>query len=191
MKHDLSIEGYAYRLRPISLEDARFVVKLRTDASLGKYLNSTSTKISDQESYIRRYYERVGDYYFVIEKMETREQEGLIAIYDLDDKEKTAEWGRWIIKPSSMAGLESAYLIYKVSFDLLDLKTVYCRTIAKNERVVSFHDSCGLTRNKILKNYAEIDGVIYDSIEHSWEKKNWLESGLRLEKLILRLSDRK
>lgn len=191
MRHDISMEGYAYRLRPIRLEDAGFVVELRTDASLGKYLNSTSTKISDQESYIRRYYERVGDYYFVIEKMETREQEGLIAIYDLDDKEKTAEWGRWIIKPSSMAGLESAYLIYKFSFEILGLKSVYCRTIAKNEKVVSFHDSCGLTRNKILKNYAEIDGAIYDSIEHSWEKKNWLESGLRLEKLILRLSDRK
>jgi len=188
VKHEISIEGYIYRLRPIGLEDAGFVVELRTDVSLGKYLHSTSTKISDQENYIRNYYERIGDYYFVVERIETRQREGLIAIYDIDDKEKTAEWGRWIIKKGSMAAVESALLIYRIAFEMLGLDTVYCRTVMANKSTVSFHDSTGVSRYRIMKNNVKLSNGVYDSIEHRMRKEEWLEVKMNLEDKVVKLS---
>ena len=115
------MEGYAFRLRPITDNEAAFVVELRSNPELNRFLHAISNRIEDQLAWLARYYEREGDYYFVIERRMNGMPEGVIALYNIDLATSSGEWGRWILRPGSLAAVESAYLIYRIAFELLEL----------------------------------------------------------------------
>ena len=173
MKHDLHIGGFAFDLRPITLEDADFIVELRSDRQHCRFLRPFPLTLETQRAYLEEYFRREGDYYFVVERRRDNHREGLAAIYDVNLEKRCAEWGRWILRPHSLAAAECALRIYEAAFDHLHLDEVYCRTIAKNEQVVGFHDRCGLARRAILPGYASFEGTTYDSIEQVLTRENW------------------
>ena len=173
MKHDIRIEGPAYRLRPVMLEDAGPMVALRTDPERAKFLNETSPRVEDQERYIRAYFDKGGDYYFVVERKSDGKWEGTVAVYDIDPVRRQGEWGRWILRDGSMAAIESAWLIYRVAFEVLGLALVYCRTIAENKTVIEFHRHCGVKDIGIIRNHAVIRGHAYDSFEQHMTVDRW------------------
>ena len=183
MRHDLTIEGYAFRLRPIADGDAEMVIELRSDPALNRYLHVSSNRVEDQLAWFAAYYDRPGDYYFVIERCSNGMPEGVIALYDIDNDARRGEWGRWILKPGSLAAIESAWLIYRVGFDMLGLQNVYCRTVADNAKVVSFHDSCGITARRLLPQHFDLGGRRHDAIEHQVDREGWERIRPRLEML--------
>lgn len=190
MNHNIVLEGLAYRLRPIGIEDAETIVDIRLhDRQRNRFINPISDEVAEQQAYLRSYLDREGDYYFVVERRSTGEPEGLIAIYDVDRVNPGwAEWGRWVTLPGSPAAPESAWLIYKTGFETLGLDLLYSRTVAKNERVVSFHDSCGLARYKRLVDYVTLDGGLQDSIEHHLVKDTWPEVDRKLAPIVARVA---
>lgn len=164
MKHNFSMEGFAYRLRPIRLDDAQFIIDVRLeDAERNKYIHRISRDVSDQEAWLNRYFEREGDYYFVIENRLTGEREGLIGFYDAADGK--AEWGRWVVKKGSLAAVESVDLVYRIAFEMAGLNELYCRTLELNSEVVSFHTSIGEQERQLLVDAFEIDGEKYNAVE--------------------------
>src|SRR5262245_30670098 len=158
LRHDRQVVGQGFRLRPVELGDAAFIVDLRGRA--GRFLNRGASTVSEQVDWLERYFERDGDYYFVIETADAAWREGLVGVYDVDARERSAEWGRWVIEPGSSAAIESALLVYRLAFDQLALERVSCRTLSENASVVAFHDSCGLAR-----------AAISTSIEHDGERR--------------------
>ena len=183
MRHNLTVEGYAFRLRPITDKDAGLVVALRSNPELNRFLHASSNRIEDQLIWLAHYYEREGDYYFVVERRSNGMPEGVIALYDIDPAANSGEWGRWILKPGSLAAVESAYLIYRTAFELLGLSSVYCRTVADNGKVVSFHDSCGITSRRLLPQHFDLGGHRHDAVEHRVDKASWPGIKAQLEKL--------
>lgn len=190
MKHELTIDGYAFRLRPISDLDAEFILNIRNNQLLNRYLHPISDRIEDQIAWLHHYYTRLNDYYFVIERRKTGNPEGLISVYDIDLSSRCGEWGRWIICKESLAAVESAWLIYRVAFELLNLDIVYSRTIADNRRVVSFHDACGITSRNVLKQHFKIGDEKFDAIQHNMKRENWVDIEPFIQK-IARLTARK
>ncbi|SJN57296.1 hypothetical protein VR7878_02228 [Vibrio ruber DSM 16370] len=165
MKKNISIDGVSYRLRPVRLDDANYIVKLRLeDLERSKYINPISNDIKKQEEWISQYLNKEDDYYFVIENIFTNKSEGLISIYNINNEK--AEWGRWVISKSSISAIESVDLIYQVAFNYLGLKRLYCRTIVDNIAVVAFHDNIPQKRGSIIENHVSINGIQYDVIEH-------------------------
>src|SRR5258708_7333495 len=132
-----------YRLRPVRLEDAEFIVNLRRDPRNSRIIHPTSPSIADQQEWLRTYFQREGDLYFIIENKDTHAPVGTVGICEIDAQRRTAEWGRWIVQPGSRAGLESAWLVYQVVFERLQLDSCYQRVVAGNERCLSFHERCG------------------------------------------------
>lgn len=164
MKHNFFMEGFAYRLRPIRLDDAQFIIDVRLeDAERNKYIHRISRDVSDQETWLNRYFEREGDYYFVIENRLTGEREGLIGFYDAADGK--AEWGRWVVKKGSFAAVESVDLVYRIAFEMAGLNELYCRTLELNSEVISFHTSIGEEKRQLLVDAFEIDGEKYNAVE--------------------------
>lgn len=192
MNHDVVIEGPTYRIRPVRVDDAAIMVEIRTgDPLRSRYMNPTSPDVSKQEVYLRSYLERDGDAYFMVEHAGTSEPEGLVAIYDIGDVAPGwAEWGRWVLRPGSAAATESAWLVYRAAFEALELDLVYCRTVAANESVVSFHDSCGLERHATLTDYVTIGDVTYDSVEHRADRDAWPRIDKRLGRIVERFASR-
>lgn len=185
MLHDFNSSGYAFRLRPVTDADAGLIANLRADPVLGRFLHRSSPRVEDQLKWLTAYYARPGDFYFVIERRHNDRVEGVIAIYDVDYDALAGEWGRWILRSGSLAAVESALLIYRMAFEVLQLKTVYCRTVKENESVVAFHDSCGIADKKLLKDHFLINGALVDAIEHRVGIESWIDLRARLEKLAV------
>ncbi len=166
MKHDIVIDGFAYRLRPVTLEDAPFIVASRLeDKERNKFINPISPDPEKQKDWIEAYFKREDDYYFVIENVLTHNPEGLIGIYDIHGGK--GEWGRWVVKKGSLAAVESVDLMYKAAFNALKLNEIYCRTVAKNLSVASFHDTLPQPRRATGKPPSvQIDGIEYEMVEH-------------------------
>lgn len=181
MFHTHEIKGIHCKLRPVRLADASFIVDTRNDPDQTLFLNEVSDDVSTQREWLRAYFNRQDDYYFVVESA-SGVSSGLIALYDI--KENAGEWGRWIIKGPPTVSVESALLIYKFAFEVIGLDSVYCRTVANNTNVVSFHDSCGLRRSTLLKDAFFIRGSYYDAIEHSLTKVEFPSVGSMLERVL-------
>lgn len=190
MRHDLCIEGIAYRLRPIADGDAALVIGLRCNPAVPHLLHEISDRVEDQLAWLQRYYERTGDYYFVVERRDSGIAEGVVAVYEIDRDKGTGEWGRWFLKPGSLAAVESAWLIYRTAFELLGLTSVYSRTTAANSAVVSFHESCGLAPGRLLPLHFRINGQLLDAIEHRIDHANWPGLEARLRTLSARTARR-
>ena len=182
--------GYSYKLRPIELSDAQFILDVRLeDEKKSKYIHKIENNIKLQEKWLNEYFERENDYYFVIENLFSKEKEGLIGIYNIDGK--SAEWGRWILKGGSLASFESVMLIYNVGFEKLGLEEMYTKTISENKQVVNFHTELGAKNRQIITNGVELENITYDVTEqyvtkeiYSTEIKNKLKE--RCKKLFER-----
>jgi len=183
MRHNLNLAGPAFRLRPITDADASLVLELRGNKKLNRFLHSTSQDLDDQLAWFTRYYKRAGDYYFVVEKQESGASEGVISLYDVDFQAGSGEWGRWILRPGSLAAVESAWLIYRCAFEQLGLDRVFCRTVADNLSVVSFHDSCGITTRRLIPRHFIIEGKSVDAVEHHVTRQAWSVIDPLLQKL--------
>ena len=170
MKHKISVEGFGYRLRPVKLSDAQFIIDARLeDAERNRFIHTISTDVSLQENWLNNYFEREGDYYFVVENRITGQPEGLIGVYDVQDGR--AEWGRWVIKKDSLAAVESVDLAYRAAFERIGLEELYCRTVQDNVEVVSFHESIGEKTRRIIENAFEINGEMYNAVEQYANKE--------------------
>jgi RimJ/RimL family protein N-acetyltransferase len=190
MRHDLHIEGQAFRLRPVTADDGAAIVALRNRPELSRFINATSADPADQYAWLEGYHGRAGDYYFIVEGSDGA-FEGTIALYDVDAELGIAEWGRWILRPNSLAAVESALLLYRLAFDRLGLEAVYCRTVAANEAVVSFHNSCGLESGGIQAGGFERDSIQHDLIEQRLRRENWPAVEARLAGLAAAVARRR
>jgi RimJ/RimL family protein N-acetyltransferase len=185
VRHDFAFDGRAFRLRPVAERDAEFIVELRR--SRGRFLNRGADSIAAQLAWMAAYWRRDGDFYFVIERRADARREGLVGIYALDPRERTAEWGRWVLTTGSNAAIESVLLVYRCAFDALGLDDIRCRTLAEHRTVVSFHDSCGLER---LPEPVTVDhdGERCAAVEHRLSRSNWQRVEARLDALAARLA---
>jgi RimJ/RimL family protein N-acetyltransferase len=162
-----------YRLRPVALEDAPFIVELRTDPSRNGFLHEVSPRVEDQVAWLEAYFARPGDYYFIVEDSATGAPQGTVGVYDVAADLSGAEWGRWILKPGSMAALESAWMIYETAFAKLGLASVSSRTLVDNGKVLSFHDNFGARRIAVLEGHFLVRGIRKSAVEHQITAEEW------------------
>jgi len=169
----------------VAESDSAFIVDLRGRS--GKYLNRGAATLNAQMAWLRRYFGRDGDFYFVVESRDDARREGLIGLYDFEATSGSAQWGRWVLQPDSNAAIESALLIYRSAFETLSLERVFCRTLVENAQVVAFHDSCGLQRvpAPVL---IEHNGECRAAVEHSLTRSAWPAVRLRLDRLAVRFA---
>jgi RimJ/RimL family protein N-acetyltransferase len=187
LEHNLSMRGHAYGLRPVALADAEYIFGLRSAS--GRFLNRGASSEREQRTWLENYFLRPDDYYFVIEHSSDGRAEGLVGIYDVNRETRTAEWGRFVLRPGSCAAVETALLVYRCAFDVLGLVRVYCRTLADNAQVVAFHDSCGLERAPEVVMVAH-DGRRREAVEHLLDRAGWPNVRERLDRLAARLAAR-
>lgn len=186
MKHDYKIAGPSYSLRPVNDNDISFICELRGNVALNKYIHAGEVNEEKQAEWMSNYYSRENDYYFVIIENNSLSPCGLISAYNVTKYE--CEWGRWIIKPGSMCALESAWLIYKFCFDTLNLTEVYCRTVSNNKRVIAFHNSMNIRISQFFESHFDINGFVFDAIEHRLTSIEWEELQVPITKKLNRLA---
>ena len=173
MRHSIRVDCIRYRLRPVAVEDASFIVAVRTDHALNRFVHEVSGRVEDQVTWLQSYFDRAGDYYFIVEDVDSCRPQGTIGLYNRALGSCEAEWGRWILRRDSMAALESAWLICETAFSILRLSSICSRTLAENQTVISFHDSFGASREAVLVNHFTVHGEYKTAIEHRITAAEW------------------
>jgi len=139
---DLTIRGRKVALRGVTERDAEFILALRTDASLNRYLSATDNDLGRQRRWISEYRQRDTEWYFIIEDL-TGAALGTVRIYDV--RGKSFCWGSWVLAGDapSHAAIESALLVYEFAFGWLGFSASHFDVRKDNERVIAFHRRFG------------------------------------------------
>jgi RimJ/RimL family protein N-acetyltransferase len=138
------IVGKNIKLRSVKVEDSNFILSLRLNPDLNKHLNPTSPDLEAQKIWIEQQIKRELDYYFIIESLDGIPL-GTISVYDINTKQKSFNWGRWIIlkKAPSYVAVESTILVYNFAFNVLNLQKAISEVRIENKNVIRFHLSYG------------------------------------------------
>ena len=134
-------EKYTY-LRQVKVEDAEFILSLRTDPIYSRYINDTENDLDIQIEWITQQQSKPDDYYFVICDSDNNPK-GVISLYNFDHDGKNAEMGRLICPKSPIQLIESLILIGIFGFEILGLKSVFYRMNPDNQETISVTRNLG------------------------------------------------
>jgi RimJ/RimL family protein N-acetyltransferase len=156
------ILGKYLNLRIAREEDAAFILELRLDPILNKFISKTDPSVEKQIEWIKKVYNKDNDFTFIIEDKKSNKC-GTVAIYDIDYSTGRAEWGRLIIKQHALfiLPIEATIQLLNFAFNTLHLKQLYGGANNLNKQVVDFH-----------KIYADVSS---EEETHTWftfEEKN-------------------
>ncbi|KAF0238242.1 MAG: N-acetylglucosamine-1-phosphate [Prolixibacteraceae bacterium] len=121
------IEKYGIVLRVVKEEDAEFILKLRTDVKLSRFISHTVPDLEAQIKWIKKYKKREesGQEYYFIAEDKKGEKYGTIRIYNFDDN--SFEIGSWLFLPKSPLGMaiKAQFIGFELGFERL--KAEFCR----------------------------------------------------------------
>ena len=132
-------------LKLVSIDDAKFIIDIRSDKNLSKYLSPTTQNLYDQKKWIEEYKKREHnkkEFYFII-KIKNNISLGTIRIYNIFDDIFT--WGSWILIKDSpnYAALESALTLYSFAFDKMKFIKSTFDVKKENIKVIKIHEKLG------------------------------------------------
>lgn len=136
------LQGRYVNLREVRVEDAEFILSLRTDEKKSKYLHKTDNDLAKQIRYIERYKSLNNEYYFIIENKELLPL-GTLRISNIKGTDFTA--GSWLMidNATSEESIEGEYLLKRYAFEVLNLEKNYFDVRKGNKRVLNFHKMYG------------------------------------------------
>ena len=170
MEHSLRAEGFGVRLRPVRMEDAAFIVWLRNlDHAKGR-VGDSATDVAGQQAWLKTYFERDGDYYFVIETL-AGIAVGVYGIYDFQGT--SAESGRWIIRPEAPAAIPSAILAFDLAFGRLGRSELRVATVSTNHQVLSLNRKFGFRQTHVTPAAQVIGGKAVDLVHFVLAAEDW------------------
>jgi RimJ/RimL family protein N-acetyltransferase len=186
VKHDIRLEGFAYSLRPVELADAEFIVSVRTPER-SRFMHDIDRTIQAQRDWIARHFERPGEYYFVIERKDTGSPEALSSLLTPDPESRSIQWGRFITRPGSRAGVEAAIFMHRAAFDVLGFDQIWGDVIADNQKMLAYCDS--IFHDPIGRVQLSVDGKQVEGIRRGITREQWKAVESRLIEKARRIAE--
>jgi RimJ/RimL family protein N-acetyltransferase len=177
MNHNVSAEGYGVRLRPVRLEDSGFIIWLRNLEHAKGRIGDSATDVANQEAWLKKYFDRQDDYYFLIETLGGLSV-GTYGLWDFHDG--GAESGRWIVRPGVPAAVPSAILGLNIAFGTLGLKQIRVKTVITNASVLSLNRKFGMKQTFVETDSQMIGGKMADQIHFVLSPEDWRAAHERL-----------
>ena len=170
MQHTLTTEGFGVRLRPVRMEDAAFIVWLRNLDHVKGRVGDSATDTTSQEAWLKKYFERPGDFYFIVET-----QGGLpVGAYGIYDQVGTsAESRRWVMRPEVPAAIPNAILAFDLAFNHLRLTELRVSTVSTNRPVLSLNRKFGFRQTRIEPAALVIGGQPADLVHFLLDAGDW------------------
>lgn len=138
------VVGKTLSFRDASLDDAAFILSLRTDTEKSRYLSAVSGELAEQQAWLERYALSDNQAYFIIGNQGA--PIGTVRLYD--PQGESICWGSWTLHSSrpSHAAMESALMVYAYAIDHLGFAAAHFDVRKGNERVWRFHERFGAKR---------------------------------------------
>ncbi len=159
--------------RSVSNQDSTFIFNLRS--SKGEFINNHGYTKEINKNFISESVVKESKglgYYFVIS--DSKEDIGVVRIYNLNTDKKTFTWGSWIIMDgkSPLYPLISAIMVYAFSFDYLGMEKSLFDVRNENIKVKSFHKKTGaiFLRNDEQDTYYSFNKNRYLILKEKYQK---------------------
>ena len=151
-------ERYGLTYRFVNEGDAEFIYRLRSDATLSKYIHDIHGGVEQQVEWIRKYKERESlgqEYYFIFYKED--KPVGLNRLYSFHDTTYTG--GSWVMVPNSPMEVVLAVplIVREIAFEEMGMtfEDNYDATHVDNKKVIKFNKMFGC---KIYKHFMDVKG---------------------------------
>lgn len=143
---DFTYDKYGIHARFVTEDDAEFILALRTNLKLSRFIHSTDNDVEKQKQWIRDYKLRENsgkEYYFVYDDM--GENIGVNRIYNICDSCCTG--GSWVCRPDvdSSKSIATILCVKDIIFDILDFPMEVFDVRKENKQVQKFHTMLGAT----------------------------------------------
>jgi RimJ/RimL family protein N-acetyltransferase len=138
------VSGNNLTFRDATVDDAAFIVELRTDADKARFISATSPDVQKQIAWLANYAKDPSQIYFIIQD-KAGAPVGTVRLYD--QRNDSFCWGSWILKagtPSSYS-VESALIIYHYARELGFTRSHF-DVRKENASVWKFHERFGAKR---------------------------------------------
>lgn len=161
--------AYGIEVRLADLEDSEFILSLRTNDKLSRFIHSTDNDVEKQISWMKEYKKRENkgeDYYFVYSKNGV--PFGVNRIYDISAEKNTGTGGSWLCKRGTDVEDSMATLVIMrdIMFDILNLDYDIFDVRKQNKKVQNIHIMLG------AKNIGETELDFLYSLSKEDYKKN-------------------
>ena len=139
---NFELDKYGIHARLVREEDAEFIVRLRTDPQLARYLMHTDNDVSKQVNWIREYKKRETagvEYYFIF--FLNDKPIVLTRLHSIDWIHLTFTSGSWIGVPGGdyEAVMTCSVITEEIAYDTLGLLVNYYDVRKGNKQVLNFH----------------------------------------------------
>ncbi len=178
--YDSTVNGTFIYLRSVLEKDAEFILRLRLDERLNKYLSKVNNNLEKERAWITEHKALDNDFYFLIVRKDD-EPLGTISLYNIKGSE--GEFGRWVSVGNAAENLESVLLLHDFGFYTLDLDLIYSKTVKENVRVLNFHRRFGA---EILDEFREYNGFVVQKAVI--RRENYPDIRLKNQKILDSLS---
>lgn len=134
------IEGRYVNLRSVEEKDAEFLLSVRNNPRISKYLPPLDVTVEQQRQWISMQRADHESYYFL---MSTPDGEpiGSISVYDIEGD--TAETGRFCSLGDPASNIEAAILLTDFCFDELNLNSIHIWVYEGNKSVLKLNEGLG------------------------------------------------
>lgn len=154
----IEIKGKVVDLKSVIEADAKFILELRQNLDLNKFISSTSSNLENQRSWIKSYLIREKEkkeFYFII-KDKNSNSCGTVRIYGIDNEKKECTWGSFMLNKNRPDGAsyETINLSLKYAFDILNMKKIFLGVHKENKKAIYIYEKVGFKRiSQDLENY--------------------------------------
>lgn len=141
IEDDFRLYRYGLSVRLVNEDDAKFILKLRTNQKLSKYLNTTDNDVLKQKQWIKEYKARQSkgvEYYFIF--YEENNPVGLSRIYDV--RKKSFIVGSWLFKETKNVNspIFGNIITREVAFKLFPQSDLLYDVRKENKKVLNYHN---------------------------------------------------
>jgi len=137
LNQHFELDRYGVHVRLVTEDDAEFIVRLRTDPKLARYVHVVEKDVWKQRRWIRDYKKREHkgeEYYFIFELAGV--SYGLNRIYDINGKNFIT--GSWVFSSSSPVGMAvlAGIITKEIAYELLGLENSFADVRKENKAVL-------------------------------------------------------
>ena len=143
--------GICCYLTELTEDDTDFIIGLRTNQNLNA-LSGKSLSPEEHLSWLKKYYQKDNDFYWVVREIKSNERIGTAALFDIDNRSRKAESGRTIILDDyRFLAFDVFFTRMKFAFDNLNLNKVYAKVRLSEQKIINYDKKLGYKVDGILR----------------------------------------
>lgn len=145
------------RLRAIEEKDLEWIAIARSDPQMCQYFcEYAPISLRQQTKWYEAQLNNKNEFNWVITSA-AGEAIGTISIYDIDGRNRKAEWGRFCIFNQSYrgqgVGRAALGLVIQYAFEHLNLHKLYCDVLSDNSAAIALYKSMGFSEEGLLRDH--------------------------------------